>query len=142
MGRRASSSHQKHGPQEEPERFVTKWMVNDGRWTAEEFDALLRKARQAFNNRDMEREFQEAAQRERELHERIIKEWEAQIAAQEIKDHPDIPRGPTPVGTSSVRVLPNVHEALRQNDYGYTCPTSPQESSAYHRKADAIRFLL
>ena len=23
------------GPREEPEWFVTKWMVNDGRWTAE-----------------------------------------------------------------------------------------------------------
>ena len=105
-----------YGPQEEPERFVTKWMVYDGRLTAEEFDALLRKARQAFNNRDMEREFQEAARQERESHERSFKEWEAQIAAQEIKDHPDIPRGPAPAGTSSMRVLPNVHEALRQND--------------------------
>ena len=39
----------------------TRWMVNDGRWT-EEFDALLlRKARQAFNNRDMEREIEDAS---------------------------------------------------------------------------------
>ena len=42
------------GPREEPERFATRWMVNEGRWTAEEFDALLRKARQAFKNDDME----------------------------------------------------------------------------------------
>ena len=27
-----------------------------------------------------------------------------------------IPRGPPPAGTSSMRVLPDVHEALRQND--------------------------
>ena len=52
------------GPQEEPERFVTRWMVNDGRWTTEEFDALLRKARQAFNNQDMDREIEDAVQRE------------------------------------------------------------------------------
>ena len=76
-----------HGPREEPERFATSWMVNDGRWTAEEFDALLRKARQAFNNEDMERERADAMAREHAAHERSVREWEARIAAQELKDH-------------------------------------------------------
>ena len=31
-------------------------------------------------------------------------------------DHPALPRGPTPQGISSQRVLPQVHEVLRQND--------------------------
>ena len=42
----------------------------------------LRKAAQAFNNRDMDREIEAAIQREKEAHERSIKEWEARIAAQ------------------------------------------------------------
>ena len=91
-------------------------MVNDGRWTPEEFDALLRKARQAFNNQDMERDIEAEVQREKEAHERSIKEWEARIAAQTLPDHHDIPRGPPPSGTSSMRALPDVHAALRQND--------------------------
>ena len=113
------------GPREEPERFVTRWMVNDGRWTAEEFDALLRKARQEFNNRDMERDIEDAIQREKEAHERSIKEWEARIATQELKDHHDIPRGPPPAGSLSVRVLPDVHAALRQNDPSMATHSQP-----------------
>ena len=42
------------------EKFVTRWLVNDGSYTDEEFDALLRKARQAFNNYDMELETEDA----------------------------------------------------------------------------------
>ena len=41
------------GPREEPERFVSRVVLNDGRWTEEEHEALLRKAAQAFNYRDM-----------------------------------------------------------------------------------------
>ena len=76
----------------------------------------MRKARQAFNNKDMEREIEDAVQREKEAHERSIKEWEARLAAQDFKDHPEIPRGPPPTRTSSMRVLPDVHAALRKND--------------------------
>ena len=67
----------------------------------------------AFNNRDMDREIEDAVQREKEAHERSIKEWEARLAAQELKDHPEIP---PPKETSSMRVVPDVHAALRQND--------------------------
>ena len=78
------------GPHEEPERFATKRMVNDGSYTDEEFDALLRKARQAFNNRDMGLETEDAVRREREAYERSVKQWERRIAAREIPDHRDI----------------------------------------------------
>ena len=70
-----------HGPREEPERFATRYILNDGTMTQEAHDALLRKAAQAFNNRDMDREIEAAIQREKEAHERSIKEWEARIAA-------------------------------------------------------------
>ena len=84
--------------------------------TQEAHDASLRKAAQAFNNQDMERELDNAMAREHAAHERSVREWEARIAAQELKDHPDIARGPPPPGTSSMRALPDVHAALRQND--------------------------
>ena len=82
---------------------------------------MVRKQPRAFNNRDIEGrlrqwEIEDAVQREKEAHERSVKEWEARIAAQELKDHHDIPRGPPPTGTSSMRALPDVHAALRQND--------------------------
>ena len=105
-----------HGPREEPERFVSRYIPNDGSLTRQAYDALLRRAAQTFNNQDMEREIEDAVQREQEAHDRSVKEWEARIAAQELKDHHDIPLGPAPSGTSSMRALPNVHDALRQND--------------------------
>ena len=105
-----------HGPREEPERFATRYILNDGTMTQETYDALLRKAAQTFNNQDMERELDDAMAREYEAHQRSIKEWEARVTAQELKDHHDIPRGPPPAGTSSMRALPDVHAALRQND--------------------------
>ena len=43
-----------------------------------------------------------------------------------------LPSGPTPQGTSSMRVLPNVHEALRQNDpQARFFSASRQEGSTY-----------
>ena len=94
--------------------------VNDGRWTQAEYAALVRKAGQSQNDRDFDRlrqwELEDAMRREHEAHERSVKEWERRIAAKELPDHHDIPRGPPPSGTSSMRALPNVHAALRQSD--------------------------
>ena len=95
-----------YGPREEPERFASRYILNDGTMTQEAHDALLRKAAQAFNNRDVDWEIEAAIQREKEAHERSIKEWEARIAAQPLSDHQAIPRGPPPAGTSSMRALP------------------------------------
>ena len=83
--------------------------------TQEAYEELTRKAAQSFNNRDMERERRQAEAAEYEAHLRSIQEWEARVKASEL-DNAAIPCGPTPEGTSSMRVLPNVHATLRQND--------------------------
>ena len=113
------------GPQEEPEQFPSKFILNDGRWTAEEHEELLRKAAQAWNYRDWSRERREAELREKEAHERSIQEWQAQVDSKGLKDHASIPRGPPPKETSSMRVLPNVHEALCQNDPSLATGSQP-----------------
>ena len=41
---------------------------------------------------------------------------EAKVESRGFKDHPSVPHGPPPKKISSMRALPNVHEALRQND--------------------------
>ena len=104
-----------YGPRPEPERFATPFVLNDGTLPQEEYEELARKAAQAFNNRDMEKARQQAQAAEHEAHERSIREWEAQIQARGL-DAPPLPSGPPPQGTSSQRVLPQVHEVLRQND--------------------------
>ena len=63
---------------------------------------------------EIERQRAEAA--EHEAHQRSIEEWDAKVKASEL-DHEALPfHVVTPQGASSMRVLPNVHEALRQND--------------------------
>ena len=111
--------------------------VNDGRWTTEEYAELMFYIAQELHERDqvrlqelwdrqqaaarsnpladMERERRRAEAAEYQAHQRSIQEWEAQIEARGL-DNAAIPCGPTPAGTSSMRVLPNVHAALRQND--------------------------
>ena len=84
-----------YGPQEEPERFVTRYILNDGTMTQEAYDALMRKAAQAFNNRDVIVEQQQAAAVEHDAHQRSIQEWEAKMKAAEL-DHASLPRGPPP----------------------------------------------
>ena len=103
-----SSFLQSIGPREEPEG-VPGWTGNDS-----EHEEMLRKAAQGWNYRDWNRERREAELREKEEHERSIEEWQAQVESQGF--HPCVPCGPPPKETSSMRVLPNVHEALRQND--------------------------
>ena len=48
------------GPRPEPERFATPFILNDGSLPKEEYEELARKAAQAFNNREMERQRQQA----------------------------------------------------------------------------------
>ena len=118
-----------YGPRPEPERFAIRFVLNDGSLPQEEYEELARKAAQAFNNRDMERERQQEEAAEQEAHERSIKEWEAQMKAKGM-DHPAIPSGPTPQGISSQRVLPRVHEVLRQNDPRGTWHSQPAVKKA------------
>ena len=58
----------------------------------------------------------EEAERQNQEYVRSMNEWKAEVESQGFKDHPSVPHGPPPKGTSSMRALPNVHEALRQND--------------------------
>ena len=104
-----------YAPRPEPERFAIRFVLNDGFLPQEEYEELARKAAQAFNNRDMERERRQAEAAEHEAHERSIREWETQIQARGL-DAPSLPSGPTPQGTSSQRELPRVHEVLHQSD--------------------------
>ena len=83
----------------------------------------------AQTNRDMERERQQAQAAEHEAHERSIREWDAQIRARGL-DAPPLPSGPPPQGIASQRVLPRVHEALRQNDPSVTSYSQPAVKKA------------
>ena len=121
--------------------------VNDGRWTTDEYAELLYYIAQDLNQRDqvrlqelwdrqqadarsseplrdMERDRQRVEAAEHEAHQRSIQEWEAKVQAKEL-DNPALPCGPTPQGASSMRVLPNVHDALRQNDPKTTSFSQP-----------------
>ena len=111
--------------------------VNDGRWTSDEYAQLLWYIANDLNERDQailhmllerqqvkaraqtrhdgENARRQAQAAENEAHERSIREWEAQMQAKGL-DAPALPRGPPPKRISSQRVLPQVHEVLRQND--------------------------
>ena len=107
--------------------------INDGQWTSDEYAKIIRDARdlhardQAFLHQILQREQAQAA--EHEAHERSIREWDAQIQARGL-DTPALPSGPPPQGISSQRVLPSVHEALRQNDPSVTSHSQPAVKKA------------
>ena len=116
-----------------PRDSVLEVPVNDGRWTTEEYAKIVRDARnlhtmdQAIQQEILQR--QRAQDAEHEAHERSIREWDAQIKAQGL-DAPALPSGPPPQGISSQRVLPRVHEALRQNDPSVTHQSQPAVKKA------------
>ena len=56
---------------------------------------------------------------------RNMAEWQNRVQAMDLPDHPSIPKGPRPKGSSSMRILPNVHEVLRQSD-PFKVPASQQ----------------
>ena len=133
-------------PATSPRSHMVEVPVNDGRWTTEEYAELLYYIAQDLNERDqvrlqelwdrqqadaraqplrdMERERRRVEAAEHEAHQRSIQEWEAKVKAREL-DNAALPRGPTPEGASSMRVLPNVHDALRQNDPKTTSFSQP-----------------
>ena len=120
-----------------PRSHVFEFPLNNGIWTTEEYAELMFYIAHELNERDKarlqellnkqqgdgrsqrladaEKERREAAAAEHEAHQRSIEEWESKIKAKELH-HPAIPTGPHPQAASSMRELPNVHEALRQND--------------------------
>ena len=133
-------------PATSPRSRTVEVPVNDGRWTSDEYAELLFYIAQDLHERDqvrlqelwdrqqadaraqqlpdMERERRRAEAAEHEAHQRSIEEWEAKVKAREL-DNAALPCGPTPQGTSSMRVLPDVHEALRQNDPKMTSFSQP-----------------
>ena len=116
-----------------PRDSVLEVPINDGQWTADEYAKIIRDARnlhtmdQAIQQHILQRQQAQAA--EHEAHERSIREWEAQLQARGL-DAPSLPSGPPPQGTSSQRVLPKVHEALRQNDPSVTSYSQPAVKKA------------
>ena len=56
--------------------------------------SCLRKAAQAWNYRDWNRERREAELREKEERERSIEEWQAKVESQGFERYPCVPRGP------------------------------------------------
>ena len=133
-------------PATSPRSHVIEIPVNNGRWTTQEYAELMFYIAQDLHERDqvrlqelldkqqadaraqrlpdMEKERQQAEAAEHETHQRSIEEWEAKLEARKLV-HPAIPSGPAPQGSSSMRVLPNVHEALRQNDPNVTSFSQP-----------------
>ena len=73
---------------------------NMPRWSAEQA--------QSFNNRDIDRlrrwELEDAMQREHEAHEKCSRNGRGELKPENLSDHRDIPPGPPPAGTSSMRV--------------------------------------
>ena len=82
------------GPREEPERYATRFMVNDGQWTPEEHKGQLYKASQAWNYKQWNRKTREAAERHNAEFNRSMEEWNAQVESRGLKDHPAVPYGP------------------------------------------------
>ena len=104
------------GPCPEPEVYPCRFLVNDGQWTEEEHAAHLHKAARAVNLRAWNREAREEAERHNREYARGMAEWQDRVQAMDLQTRPSVPQGPPPKGVSSMRALPNVHEALRQND--------------------------
>ena len=43
-------------------------------------------------------------------------DWRDRVNAMKLQAHPAVPHGPPPKGVSSMRALPEVHDALRRHD--------------------------
>ena len=138
-------------PATSPRPLMIEVPVDDGRFTPNECAEVLWNVAQDLNERDqailrvlwdreqakaraktihdMESARRQAEAAENEAHERSIREWDAQIQARGL-DAPALPCGPPPQGISSQRVLPRVHEALRQNDPSVTSHSQPAVKKA------------
>ena len=106
------------GPREEPERYPTRFIVNDGQWTPEEHEEQLCTKQLKHGNYDMtwNPEAREEAERHSQEFQRGMAAWKREVESRGFKDHPSVPYGPPPKRISSMRALPEVHDALRQND--------------------------
>ena len=114
-----------YGPHQEQERYATRFIVNDGQWTQEEHEQVLCKAVQGINVHYWNREAREEAERANREYAQSMADWRTGVDAMGLKAHPPVPQGPPPKGLSSMRVLPDVHEALRQHATSKTPASQP-----------------
>ena len=88
--------------------------MNDGQWTDEEHAAHLYKAGQAHSVHAWNREARAEAERHNREYAQSMADWRDRVNAMKLQAHPAVPHGPPPKGVSSMRALPEVHDALRR----------------------------
>ena len=96
------------------------WWSMDSRRTW----ASVAKAAQGINDHYWNREAREEAERANREYARSMADWRTRADAMGLKAHPAVPQGPPPKDFSSMWVLPDVHEALRQHDPTSKAPAS------------------
>ena len=84
----------------------------------------MSKAAQGINDHYWNREARAEAERANREYAGSMADWRTRVEAMGLKAHPASPQGPPPKGVSSMRVLPDVHEALRQHDPTSKAPAS------------------
>ena len=82
------------------------------------------------------REAREEAERQNQEYVRSMNEWKAEVERAGFEGHPLIPPGPPPKGTSSMRALPDVHAALRQNDPSLQCRSRSFQRKPFQQQAE------
>ena len=105
-----------YGPRPEPEVYPTPFVMNDGQWTPQEHLAHLHKAAHATLVHVWNREAREEAERHNREYAQSMAEWRHRVQGAGFKARPAVAHGPPPKGVSSTRVLPGVHDALRQHE--------------------------
>ena len=105
----------------QPESMVliqnqTPFVMNDGQWTQQEHEAHLHKAAHATLVHVWNREAREEAERQNREFVRNMADWKDRVEGAGFKAHPSAPHFPPPKSVASMRVLPDVHDALRQRD--------------------------
>ena len=123
------------GPQPELERYPNPYVMNYGQLTPEQHEVDLHNAQQAVSAQARDRERQEEAERENRERECQREQWQAQMKAAGFLES-SVPHGPPPKGISSARALPQVHQALREND---PTPQAPSTKPALPKKALQIQ---
>ena len=76
----------------------------------------LHKAAQATHDYVWNREGRAEAERHNREFAQRVADWRTRVEGAGFKAHPAVPHGPPPKGVSSMRVLPDVHDALHQHD--------------------------
>ena len=100
-----------YGPHPEPEVYPCRFVMSDGQWTEAEHEA---QAPQPTNLHVWNREVRAEAERRNREFAQSMADWRTRVEGAGFKAHPAVPHGPPPKCVSSMRVLPDVHDALRR----------------------------